>query len=313
MTAYAQPTQWSDVLGAEADLRVLPETLPGSSGFASFLKLFQAINQLPVEAGGVAPDRTDFNSIFNLIGQSIFYMMNGGHWLYNSGYDYAEGRVVLFTDGKLYLCLAPNDHTDPHDPTDDTYWSRIPSLADFKEFGFTTGDFKPLTSNTIQNGWLLSNGAVISRSSNSLLTQYAYDNDLVRSSAEQAQYESDPATFAGKIYGPGDGSTTIQIPDMRGRSLMGALSAATVGRYQPEQLPNIVGNTGIGFSTPYGLSSGSASLILTQGSIGGHLNSNNTGGRDYYIKFNASSTKSTYTDNGIVSPLSLNLNYIIKI
>lgn len=311
MTAYAQPTQWSDVLGAEADLRVLPETLPGSSGFASFLKLFQAINQLPVEAGGVAPDRTDFNSIFNLIGQSIFYMMNGGQWLYNSGYDYAEGRVVLFTDGKLYLCLAPNDHTDPHDPTDDTYWSRIPSLADFKEFGFTTGDFKPLTSNTIQNGWLLSNGAVISRSSNSLLTQYAYDNDLVRSSAEQAQYESDPATFAGKIYGPGDGSTTIQIPDMRGRSLMGALSAATVGRYQPEQLPNIIGklkdlrlmystivNTGaLGCSTiAQGGYRGNVSIALVDG-----------------ITVNASNSNSIYANSGKIHPLSLCSNYIIKL
>lgn len=116
--------------------------------------------------------------------------------------------------------------------------------ADLEGLGFDTGDLKPLLSNTIPNGWLLANSAIITREDHENLFQFAYDNDLIRDATEQAEFESDPATFSGRIFGPGDGSTTFQLPDMRGRSLMGATSVQTVGRYQPEQLPNITGSTG---------------------------------------------------------------------
>ena len=175
--------------------------------------------------------------------------------------------------------------------------------------GFATGDVKPLISNTISDGWLLANGAVISRSANSKLTQYAYDNKLVRTAKEQAEYEANPATFTGKIYGPGDGSTTIQIPDMRGRSLMGATSSATVGRYQPEQLPNVTGNfSGGQFKVGNGATAThhSNTAIFTTGvGTGTAYNMEN-----YY--FDANISNSIYTASGKVYPLSLALNFIIK-
>lgn len=191
--------------------------------------------------------------------------------------------------------------------------------------GFATGDLKPLISNTITNGWLLSNGAVVSRSANPKLVQYAYDNDFVRSASEQAEYEANPATFTGKIYGPGDGSTTIQIPDMRGRSLMGATSSATVGRYQPEQLPNVNGSflpetrtnadggtihTNFTADVPGSLNGGvHGAIYANRSSWGGDIK--NTGSAEGFI-FDASESNSIYTDSGVVRPLGLALNYIIR-
>ena len=242
MAVFNEPTQWEHELGNNADVSTLPDDTSATTGVASLQKLFQIINQTPLVAGGIAPNRTDFNALFKVLGDSIFYMQNGGLWTYNSAFDYAVGRVVLYTDGNLYKCIQANSSADPKIPTDSDYWSKIPLLSDFSEFGFNTGDLKPITSNTIPNSWLLGNGATVNRSICPNLVQFAYDNDLVRDSTEQASYESDPANFTGRIYGAGDGSTTIQIPDFRGRSIMGALSSATVGRYQPEQLPNITGS-----------------------------------------------------------------------
>ena len=313
MAVFNEPTQWSHTLGNNADVSTLPDDTSATSGVASLQKLFQLINQTPLEAGGVAPSREDFNALFKFLGDSIFYMQNGGLWSYNSAFDYAVGRVVLYTDGNLYKCIQANSSADPKVPTDSDYWSKIPVLSDFSEFGFNTGDLKPITSNTIPNSWLLGNGATVNRSICPNLVQFAYDNDLVRDSTEQASYESDPANFTGRIYGAGDGSTTIQIPDFRGRSIMGALSSATVGRYQPEQLPNITGKW-------YGISEKHKTDPYTEGALTAPIQSANhqyTGDNStltdrVQLSFDASDSNSIYTDNGKVYPASIALNFIIK-
>ena len=74
MTAYTQPTQWTHALGNNADVSTLPDDTAGTTGLASLQKLFQLINQTPLAAGGVAPSREDFNALFKLLGESVFYM-----------------------------------------------------------------------------------------------------------------------------------------------------------------------------------------------------------------------------------------------
>lgn len=315
MAVFTEPTQWDHELGNNADVSTLPDDTGATTGVASLQKLFQIINQTPLEAGGVAPSREDFNALFKFLGDSIFYMQNGGLWSYNSAFDYAVGRVVLYTDGNLYKCIQANSSADPKVPTDSDYWSKIPLLSDFSDFGFNTGDLKPITSNTIPNSWLLGNGATVNRSICPNLVQFAYDNDLVRDSTEQASYESDPANFTGRIYGAGDGSTTIQIPDFRGRSLMGALSSATVGRYQPEQLPNIVGEATLVSNRVDNVATRTQSGAFTLPEEISAITSSasqRTFNDNYGIKFDASLSNAIYTDNGKVYPASIALNFIIK-
>ena len=316
MAVFNEPTQWDHELGNNADVSTLPDDTGATTGKASLQRLFQLINQTPLEAGGVAPEREDFNALFKFLGDSIFYMQNGGLWSYNSAFDYAVGRVVLYTDGNLYKCIQTNDSLDPKAPTNSAYWTKIPTLADFTEFGFNTGDIKPLTSNNIPSSWLLGNGATVNRSICPNLVQFAYDNDLVRDSTEQASYESDPDNFTGRIYGAGDGSTTIQIPNLRGRSLMGALASTSVGRYVPEQLPNIIGQTDPNSNSVmlahYGTSYSSGALQQIHINALAWNSSGSTTLENAYIKFNASDSNSIYTNNGHVYPLSLALNFIIK-
>lgn len=64
--------------------------------------------------------------------------------------------------------------------------------------GVPTGTIMAFAGSTVPAGWVLCNGAAISRTTNSLL------------------YAS-----VGIAYGSGDGSTTFNIPDLRGRTIFG--------------------------------------------------------------------------------------------
>lgn len=71
---------------------------------------------------------------------------------------------------------------------------------------------------SVPSGWLLCNGANVSR------TTYA---NLFRA--------------IGTKWGAGDGSTTFALPDSDGRVLQGATDASKVGKYLEAGLPNITG------------------------------------------------------------------------
>ena len=136
---------------------------------------------------------------------------------------------------------------------------------------------------TLPEGWLLCNGAAVSRST------YA-------------------GLFAkiGTKYGTGDGSTTFNLPDFRDRYPIGSGTNLT-GTQVAEQLPNIKGSYEMPqtWHTNY-----TGAFSATNGACYTHdvdiFNS------ERYIKFNAHNSNSVYTDNGKVYPASIALNFIIK-
>lgn len=285
-----QPTKWSAPLGSGADVQDLPDD---DLRYASFSKIFPQITQVPLSAGGVAPRRVDFNSLFKLLADNIYFYQNGGVFEYSDTADYEKGALVRYND-KIYLCIQDNTSADPKAPSDSAYWSLIPTLAD--ELGFKTGDIKIQTTSTIPSGWLLCNGAGISRSTFSNLF-----------------------TKIGTTYGTGDGSTTFNIPDLRDRYIIGANTNA-LGTQIAEQLPNITGtgspvlHTG-SYAWDVWLNWAGSGAISAQSTLesSAGLTSNGVGFNERkLLAFNANSSNSIYQDNGKVYPLSLALNFIIK-
>lgn len=130
MAVFQEPTQWDHELGNNADVSSLPDDTSATTGVASLQKLFQVINQTPLEAGGVAPDREDFNALFKILGDSVFYGMNGGLASYNPAYDYVVGRYVVYND-TLYKCIQANGASstvvapDSVSPLGSDYWKDI--------------------------------------------------------------------------------------------------------------------------------------------------------------------------------------------
>lgn len=288
MAVFSEPTKWQTSLVNSGDANVIPQSTPAGTGEASFEEGFPQITQIPLSAGGQAPDRKDFNGLFKVLGDWIFFNQNGGVPSYNANYDYIAGRVVLY-NGNLYKCIQANSSTSPKAPTNSAYWTKIPTLSDFDEIGFKTGDIKIQTTSTIPAGWLLCNGAGVSRSTFSNLF-----------------------TKIGTTYGKGNGSTTFNIPDLRDRYIIGANTNA-LGTYIAEQLPNINGNL---YVKPNTIGSGSQS----SGAFSMYADGDQTetasilSQQDASRRWNfvASKSNSTYTNNGKVYPLSLALNFIIK-
>lgn len=291
MAVFTEPTQWGHPLGNNADTVTIPDDTSASTGLASLQKLFQQINQLPLSAGGIAPSRTDFNALFKLVGDSIFYAMTGGIASYNAAYDYPVGALVKYNNVLYEAIQANGPDSTVAAPTDSTYWSQIPTYADLSDL-MPTGVVLPFGGSTVPNGWLLANGAAASRSGKARLF-----------------------SVYGTTFGAGDGSTTFNLPDLRDRYIIGVNTNA-LGTQIAEQLPNITGTYGTrgyirepnSLYTPfdtgalyYGTNSTSCANVSSTGA-----------GVMGLTRFDASRSVATYIDSGKVYPLSLALNFIIK-
>ena len=142
--------------------------------------------------------------------------------------------------------------------------------------------------NTPPDGWLVCNGATISR------TTYA-----------------DLFAAIGTTFGAGDGSTTFKIPDYQGDFLRGYLSgtSSAIGTRQAEGLPNITGNFGADYAysvrTATGafraLAGSNRSPVAQAASV-----SNNA------FSFNASRSNGLYGDSSHVTPRNNAVKWCIK-
>lgn len=123
--ATNEPQKWAATLGSTADVNAIPATTPSGSGRASFSGLFPPVTQLPLDQGGIAPERGDFNALFKYLGEYLFYLMQGGMFSYSTDYDYTAGNLVMH-EGSLYLCIASNGPGSAVKyPTDADYWRQL--------------------------------------------------------------------------------------------------------------------------------------------------------------------------------------------
>jgi len=123
--ATTEPQKWTATLGSTADVNAIPATTPSGSGRASFSGLFPPVTQLPLDQGGIAPERGDFNALFKYLGEYLFYLMQGGMFSYSTDYDYTAGNLVMH-EGSLYLCIASNGPSSAVKyPTDADYWRQL--------------------------------------------------------------------------------------------------------------------------------------------------------------------------------------------
>ena len=139
-------------------------------------------------------------------------------------------------------------------------------------------------ANSTPNGYLLCNGATVSR------TTYA-------------------ALFSaiGTTYGTGDGSTTFALPNLTDKFIMGSGTAGTV---KAAGLPNITGSVSTS-RFGYGESNNGSGAL--------RLNANSATGPDYNsdthsneLSFNASRFNSIYGASTTVQPPALTMRFYIK-
>ena len=166
-----------------------------------------------------------------------------------------------------------------------------------------TGTILDYTGSVAPDGYIIANGAELSRSTFSQLFQWAVANNLIKD-------QSTIPTTAHGYYGTGDGSTTFTIPDLRGvfkrnADLASNRGGADLGMYQEDGLPNITGTFG---GSAYGATVGGAFS-----DIGGRSSyERGGGGSNCIVGFDASRSNPIYGNSDTVQPKSVSILPILK-
>lgn len=218
-----------------------------------------------------------------------------------------DDRTSCFTYDKYYETTGPNgcrvaDETRPKNYALKLILKALPTPP---SNAVPTGTILDYTANSAPDGYIMANGAELSRTTFAKLYGWAVANNLI---IDQA---SIPATAHG-FYGSGDGSTTFTIPDLRGVHKRGSDLAsnrggASLGGYLADGLPNITGN----IYTSTVNSAGAADGAFTHSAWSGGTNES-WGGSGNQFNFNASRSSSIYGKANQVQPKSVAVNYIIK-
>ena len=112
----------------------------------------------------------------------------------------------------------------------------------------------------------------------------------------------------GSLVGQGDGSTTFNLPDLRGRWMMSADAEHAVGEEVAEGLPDIVGTLDITSNDGQWIirsASGAFTKTDEQSQIDRHQIALASGTSHNYVQFNASNSNSIYGAQSHVTPASV--------
>jgi microcystin-dependent protein len=273
----------------DADKNTIPATDAGTSGLFSEQYGWQNINSLPLSAGGIAPNRRDFNGAFNLLGGIAFYAQKGFTFNFDTTQEYFAGCVVIdATDGKRYECIADVAAGGSVPSADATHWKEFRLGGD----GFDVGDIKIIAYNgSIPDKWFLCDGSAVSR-------------DLYANLYSKI----------GTTYGSGDGSTTFNLPNFVDKFAEGSTTAGTV---KQAGLPNITGTAML----RYGINSARIGLTVS-GSISSQdkdysntyqpisLTGTTTAAQE--LDFDASQSNAIYGASTTVQPPALTMRFLIK-
>lgn len=156
------------------------------------------------------------------------------------------------------------------------------------------GDIKASVKNANHDNWFLCNGQAINRVTYSELF-----------------------ALIGTKFGAGDGTTTFNLPDYRGKFLrgLGGNSASDIYTTQAEGLPNITGNDSVAHDTNFSLPSGAFEVFSgsTNGKLGGQYFGIFSGTKKYMVSFDASRSSKIYGSSNHVTPINQAVNYFIKV
>lgn len=128
MPIPSNPSFLTNVLGYAAEVNTIPNTTPAGTGAFSYQSGFPAVTSVPLTAGGIAPDRLDFNAVIKLLSQHIFFQQSGSLYTWSSSLDYLKGAHILGSNGVEYVALqssGPNTSAGARNPVSDTagtYW-----------------------------------------------------------------------------------------------------------------------------------------------------------------------------------------------
>lgn len=170
---------------------------------------------------------------------------------------------------------------------DSVVWENVSGRPDLSAL-IPPGTIIHYAGRTVPSGWLICNGANVSR------TDYA-------------------ALFAaiGTIYGAGNGVTTFGLPNLGGRFLEGTTYTSSVGTYHSAGLPNITGQINK-LPTPWNGLLYEQNGALKPVNVGDKAYSGNGNGSNFRLELDASGANEIFGNSTTVQPPSMALLPCIK-
>ena len=265
----------------------LPATLPGAAWFA----LISAMRVGVIKASGLTPASTPNPLQFLTALQSLAWMNDKSivtKLLADSVITETKISDGVVSFAKLKSDAIATTQDALGGTSNDVLMTPIRTKEAISAFippAVPSGVMVPFAGTNVPDGWLLCNGAEISR------TTYA-------------------SLFAaiGTKWGEGDGVTTFTLPLFHKRFAEGTTNPDEVGTYVEAGAPNITGE----FSnlSDWGMATANGSLSLQ-----GRITRKAAGGEDTSFasfRFNAANSNSMYGDSDVLQPMSSYSLMIIK-
>lgn len=231
----SEPSKWTTALGASADVNVIPATTPAGTGLASMASIFPAITQVPIDSGGIAPERADFNALFKMLGDQSYFLQQGGVYSYSASYAYRAGDLVMY-NGNLYRCIQAHA-AGAAAPSNTAFWAAIASAGDI-----------PTKTSQLQND----SGFITSASVPTKTSQLQNDSGFVTSASVPTVNDGtltiqQNGVTVGTFTANQSGNTTVNITGGGGGgegTYSGTILGGFVGASSPSQLGPFLGTVG---------------------------------------------------------------------
>ncbi|HWH86151.1 MAG TPA: tail fiber protein, partial [Pseudomonas sp.] len=109
-----QPDLILKPLAEDSSTKVLPPLTAAAAGFGRMSQEsgFPPETQEPLETGGKAPQRDDFNGAFNLLSQHTVFQQAGGRYKFNAALSYDIGHRIVLDDGMTEVMSIVDDNTN---------------------------------------------------------------------------------------------------------------------------------------------------------------------------------------------------------
>lgn len=245
------------------------------------------------------PPLEEFQGVQYVITYEQAYLMQEGLPEWASTVTYYKGSLikeVTSTGFRIYCSLTDNNINNSI--SDTTNWKRVMDSDDLYAFQSDVtqlqtdvaaisyiGDIKSSVRSSNHGNWFLCNGQAISRTTYSQLF-----------------------ALIGTNFGAGDGTTTFNLPDYRGKFLrgLGGDSQADIYTTQAEGLPNITGSAYIYND----IRSADGAFDRSNFQAGG-IDNNGSGNKT--ISFDASRSSAIYGASEHVTPVNMAINYFIRV